>query len=301
MDWIKQMTTLKTGNFIILFIFMVLAHLAQRADADPTTNSVVQKQEIQNLLKENEDLRRKIKPADKDIISQLKKDNKKLREEIKKKKRKWEREISAGANLAKGNSDSMTINIGIKGNYKAGKNKMTLKANGNYGESKGTTNLERLKGEGKYDYSFNSKSYGLIFGSVEHDDMANLDYRLIASPGIGYKILSTGKPKLDVELGPAYVGESFRDQSFSSMIGCRVAQTFKYKINNAFKVTESLSFIGNIADVQDYFFNAEVGIESDLTEKLLLRVTLKDNFVNQPATDKKNNDIYLISSLVLKF
>lgn len=292
---------MKNRKFIILFIFLFQAHLAQGADADPNTNSVVQKQEIQNLLKENENLKRKIKPDDKDIISQLKKDNEKLRDEIEKKKPKWEREISAGANLAKGNSDTTTVNIGIKGSYKAGKNKMNLKANGDYGESEGTTNLERLKCEGKYDYNFKPKSYGLVFGSYEHDEMANLDYRLIASPGIGYKILSTGKPKLDVEIGPAYVGECFKQSSFSSTIACRVSQTFKYQINNSFKVTQSFSLIGDVSDIHDYFFNADIGIESDLTEKLHLRVTLKDNFVSQPATDKKRNDIYLISSLVLKF
>jgi hypothetical protein len=51
----------------------------------------------------------------------------------------------------------------------------------------------------------------------------------------------------------------------------------------------------------NFLVNAEVGAEASLTKTLSLRVTLQDNFVNQPAPGRKDNDVKLISGVVYKF
>jgi len=46
---------------------------------------------------------------------------------------------------------------------------------------------------------------------------------------------------------------------------------------------------------------AEIGIDSDLTEKLGLRLTIQDMFDNEPAAGRKSNDLKVVSSLRYKF
>ena len=220
---------------------------------------------------------------------------------MKKKKRTWEREINAGANVTRGNSDTLKVNIGINGEYKKGKVKVSLSASGDYGESEGEKNLERLNGESQFNFSLGKKLFWFMNGTGNHDDMANLDYRLVASPGIGYEILSSGKPNLDVEIGPAYVAKQYKDQSFDGNLALRVVQKINYKISETFKLTQNFSIMPNVSNIDDFIIHAEIGIESVLIEMFNLRITLKDDFVSEPAVDTKKNDFYLISSLVLKF
>jgi putative salt-induced outer membrane protein YdiY len=52
---------------------------------------------------------------------------------------------------------------------------------------------------------------------------------------------------------------------------------------------------------ENFLVNAEIGAEAALTKTFSLRVTLQDNFVNQPAPGRKDNDVKLISGVVYKF
>ena len=287
--------------YICTVVFcVVLLNICFAAEEKKAVNSQADR-EINQLLKENLTLKRDLFPNDKDYISDLKTNNKKLMDAIEKKKQVWEREINAGMNATKGNSDTLKVNLGIKGKYKRGKVKVNLSASGDYGESEGEKNLERLNGESQFNFSLGKKSFWFINGIVNHDDMANLDYRLIASPGIGYKILSSGKPNLDVEIGPAYVVQQYKDESADGNVAFRVVQKMNYKINDIVKLTQNFSIIPDVSNIDDFMIHAEIGIESVLTKMLNLRVTLKDDFINEPAVDTKKNDFYLISSLVVKF
>ena len=51
----------------------------------------------------------------------------------------------------------------------------------------------------------------------------------------------------------------------------------------------------------NFLVNAEIGAEALLTKTLSLRITVLDNFVNEPAPGRKDNDVKLISGLVYKF
>ena len=46
-----------------------------------------------------------------------------------------------------------------------------------------------------------------------------------------------------------------------------------------------------------YLFNAEAGVQASVTEKIGLRVTLKDAYNNVPAPGRKRNDASLITAL----
>lgn len=256
--------------------------------------------EINMLLKENLNLRRNLFPNDSDVVSNLKKDNEKIREKIERRKRRWEREISAGANVTRGNSDITKVNIGIKGKYKKEKITLNLNADGDYGESEGKKNLERLSGESQFNYNWGRKSFWFVVGTANHDDMASLDYRLVVSPGMGYKIISTDKPNLSVEIGPAYMAEQYRNESGDGYIAIRLGQKLEYIINQYSKVTQQCYFLTNVSNIEDTIIHAEIAVESVLTKRLNLRITLKDDFVNRPGAEAEKNDLYLISSLVLK-
>jgi putative salt-induced outer membrane protein YdiY len=62
-----------------------------------------------------------------------------------------------------------------------------------------------------------------------------------------------------------------------------------------------VEFLPQVNKPDNFLINAEIGLEASISKKLSLQVTLQDNFVNQPAPSRKDNDVKLISSLVYKF
>ena len=56
-----------------------------------------------------------------------------------------------------------------------------------------------------------------------------------------------------------------------------------------------------IDEFTNYLLVAEIGVESDLTEKMSLRVSLQDNYDNQPAPGRKSNDLRLVTGIGYKF
>ena len=51
----------------------------------------------------------------------------------------------------------------------------------------------------------------------------------------------------------------------------------------------------------NFLVNAEVGAEALFTKTLSLRISVLDNFVNEPAPGRKDNDVKLISGVAYKF
>jgi len=57
--------------------------------------------------------------------------------------------------------------------------------------------------------------------------------------------------------------------------------------------------VGDWAD--KYLLNAEVGIASDITKKMSLRLVLQDNYNSMPSAGRKHNDLRLLAGIGYKF
>ena len=88
------------------------------------------------------------------------------------------------------------------------------------------------------------------------------------------------------------------DTTYASL---RLAERFEHKLNNGSRVWEKAEILPQVNKFENFLVNAEVGAEAALTKTFSLRVTLQDNFVNQPAPGRRDNDVKLISSVVYKF
>jgi hypothetical protein len=81
----------------------------------------------------------------------------------------------------------------------------------------------------------------------------------------------------------------------------RLAERFEHKLDNGARIWEKVEFLPQANKLQNFLVNAEVGAEASLTKTFSIQVTLQDNFINQPAPGRKDNDVKIISGLVYKF
>jgi putative salt-induced outer membrane protein len=212
----------------------------------------------------------------------------------------WESSVSMGLSLTKGNSDTLLTTAAFKTSRKTRENEYMFGVDGSYGENDSVKNNESLHGVGQYNHLFNEHFYDFLNLEGLHDGIADLQYRFTISPGAGYYFLKATNTTLAGELGPGLISQRLGgvDTTYATL---RLAERFEHKLNNGARIWKKVEFLPQVDKLQNFLINAEVGTEAALTKTFSLRVTLEDNFINQPAPGRKSNDVKLISGLVYKF
>ena len=212
----------------------------------------------------------------------------------------WESSAGAGLSLTKGNSDTMMANINAQSSRKWTRDEVLTGASFNYGETDGEKTTESFQAFGQYNHLFTERLYGGLRLDFLHDDMADLDYRFTVSPVLGYYFIKQPNTFLSAEVGPAFIYERQAGEDHG-YFAARIGERFEHKFSEKAKVWESLEFLPQVDDVENYLLNAEIGAEAALTAKLALRVVFQDTYDNVPAPGLDKNDMKLIASLVYKF
>jgi putative salt-induced outer membrane protein len=217
------------------------------------------------------------------------------------KKNPWEQSISLGLSITDGNSDTLLF----VGAYDAKRvwehDEFRGMVTAAYGENDSDKTTESAEALAQYKHLFTERFYGSAFGNLFHDGIADIAYRLTLSPGVGYFFIKSNKTQLSGDIGPSYVVEKLNGQSTDDYFGLRLAERFDRKLNDTAKLWQSLEWVPQINDFENYVLVFEVGVEASLTKTLSVRVVGIDRYDNQPAPGRKYNDMSLISSLSYKF
>ena len=217
------------------------------------------------------------------------------------KKPTWDTSAALGFTLTKGNSDTVTFNANINTVKKWEQNEVKLGADATYGENDGEKNADTLHGFGQYNRLFTDRAYGYARLDALRDDIAGIDYRFTFGPGIGYYFIKKEDRQLSGEFGPAFIYEKEEGSSATGYFTLRLAERFDQKLNDHVKIWQSLEILPQVDDFENFIVNAEVGVEAALSAKLSLRAFVQDSYDNQPANDRKKNDLRLVTALAYKF
>jgi putative salt-induced outer membrane protein YdiY len=213
---------------------------------------------------------------------------------------KWETSAAAGFTLTDGNSDSILFTGDIRTERKWSQDELRLRAEGAYGENEDVKNNELARGTAQWDHLFTERFYGFLRFEALHDAIADVEYRLTLTAGPGYYFIKNDRMLLSAEAGPGFIQEKLGSGEDSYMT-LRAAERFQYKISDHARVFQSLEYLPQVDDFDNYLLNFEAGVEADITKQVALRVTFQDTYDNQPAEGRERNDIKLISSIVWKF
>ena len=223
-------------------------------------------------------------------------------------KDKWESSVAVGANVTRGNSETMLLNGSAVTERKGGVNEFRFSLEGNYGEtevvqSDGTeetqTNVQNAKGAATYRRLFNDRLYGALNAELSHDDIADIDYRLITGPAVGYYFIKSDRNTLSGETGINYIKDKVagvEDDRFA----LRFAERSEHKLGASSKVWQSVEYLPTVDDFGNYLLNAEIGAEAAMTTKLSLRVVAQDKYNSEPSPGKDENDLTVIAGVSYK-
>jgi putative salt-induced outer membrane protein YdiY len=212
----------------------------------------------------------------------------------------WETSAGLGLTLTRGNSDTLLFTADALTAKKFSSDELSFGASVSYGEQSDVKNNESVKAFGQWNHLFSERFYGYLRAEGLHDAIADVEYRITLSPGVGYYIIKETNMTLSAEAGPGLVIEK-QGSAEKTYLTARVAEKFAYKFNDRARIWQSAEFLPQIDNLDNYIINAEVGVESSLTKKTALRAVLQDTYDNQPAPGRKKNDLKLVTSVVVKF
>lgn len=216
------------------------------------------------------------------------------------KKSPWTSSAFMGLTLTSGNSDSVLVTGSVKTQRKDQHNEWSLGLDGAYGENDSVKNNETLHGFAQYNRLFSERWFGYIRVDALHDGIADLDYRLGVSPGLGYYFIKSKMTSLAGEVGPGYIVEK-RGEEEQNYATLRVAERFEHKFSEHARMWQTAEYLPEVGDFGNFVVNAEIGVAATVTKNIELSIVMQDNYVNQPAAGRKNNDLKIISGVTYKF
>jgi putative salt-induced outer membrane protein YdiY len=230
----------------------------------------------------------------------------------------WEGLASVGLTVTRGNSENILFTAAAKMSRKGLQDEISFGADAAYGESTTTSARDKttlLKTETtsknanlihaffQYNRLFDERLYGYVRLDGLHDDISDISYRITLSPGVGYYFIKTATTRLSVEVGPGVILQrtSGSDPNTDVYAILRVAERFEHKFNDPVKMYQTLEYLPQVDRWGNYLVNFEIGVEASLNKTFSLLTYLQDNYDNEPASGRKNNDLKLVAALGAKF
>lgn len=219
---------------------------------------------------------------------------------VEEEKPRWKSSAAAGLTLTRGNSDTLLVTANLQSQRKVDLYEIRLGLDASYGENDNIKATESARAYGQYDRLFGERFYGGLRLEVLHDDIADVDYRATIGPLAGYYFIKKEKTLLSGELGPAFIYEKQGDDE-GGYFTLRLGERFEHEFSDQARVWQSVEFLPQVDDFDNYLIIAEVGAEAALTESLSLRTYIQNKYDNQPAPGRKGNDVKVVAQLAYKF
>ena len=213
---------------------------------------------------------------------------------------KWETSAALGFTATQGNSDTILFTAQVLSQKKWDEHEIRLGADATYGENEDVKSADGAHAFGQYNRLFSERFYGYARFDALHDAIADIEYRFLLSPGAGYYLLKSETTALSVEGGPGFVYEKQGDDE-QGYITARLAERLEHKFNDNVRLWQSVEFLPQVDDLDNFLINAEIGVEAKLTQKFSVKVFAVDNYDNQPAEGRKENDIKVVTALAYTF
>lgn len=219
----------------------------------------------------------------------------------------WQTTANVNASVAKGNSDTLLVGAAIKTLKKWDKNEVALGADTTYGNNRDintgnrTTTAQNYGAFAQYNRLITDRWYFAALVDGRQDRIAGIDYRVSLAPSAGYYLIKNDTFTLSGEVGPGFIFERLKGAGTANYISLRVAENFRWKINDRASLTQKAEFLPKVDELDNYVFNFDMTLSSKITEKLSVNVTFQDFYRSTPAPGRKENDLRLLAGLGYTF
>ncbi|MCF6156509.1 MAG: DUF481 domain-containing protein [Candidatus Brocadia sp.] len=219
----------------------------------------------------------------------------------------WKGNADAGINIKDGNTESTTTYL--KGAYVNERNRDNIYFNAislyetqkdrDTDEDEETVNEQRATG--KYEYKHTPRLYSFFNQYFEHDELEDLNYRSISSPGAGYRFIDEERLKYKAETGPAYTYERFHGGITDDFWGIRFGHYLDWIFLQDTKLYAKQEYVQSVENQEDWRLDSGVGVRHNLTKSIALSFEILNQYDNTPLEGNQKDDTTMIGSVGYNF
>lgn len=216
----------------------------------------------------------------------------------------WECKLAAGFDSRSGNTDKDAWN----GKFEAAKTEglwcIRARADGAWEETETDGEKTETIGNAKVFANVKRRLGGFFLfvdGSVAHDGVAGVKYRIAESAGLGTFLADDDALKISLEFGAAGIEEKLDEKD--EFFGLRIAERADWKpaFANGIAFYETAECLFEPSETDHYVANAEVGTNVPLFSDFSLDITYKSTRTGIPAEGKKKTDRAFLLQLAYNF
>jgi putative salt-induced outer membrane protein len=220
----------------------------------------------------------------------------------------WTVAANASLALAKGNSDTETLGVGVTAVRATRKDKTSLYFNTLYGRDNkaSLTTADTTGGGVRYDHNLNPKLFAFGSGDFLTNALQDLDFRSTLSGGFGWHALKSKSQTLDVMGGVAWTHENYSavtttepitPASTNSFAALNLGEQYTWKINASSVLTEQANFFPDMSNLGRIEFNLNSSFTTKIAKMFNWVTTFSDNYTSFPPAGTLNNDLVLTTGL----
>jgi putative salt-induced outer membrane protein YdiY len=217
----------------------------------------------------------------------------------------WTGGGSLGFALARGNSDTTNLAIGLTADRKTTTDEWNIALASLYTTSATnnvtTTTANTLGGAIRYDHNLTPRLFGFGLFSGMYDDLQDLNERLSPNGGLGYHVIASKTTTLDVLGGIGYTYENYSNGTINNYINATIGEVLTHQFTATTSMTENLYFYPYLNGGGNYRGVGNFGLASKFYKALTWNLTFGDIYNSNPIPGKKDNDLVLTTGLGITF
>jgi putative salt-induced outer membrane protein YdiY len=205
----------------------------------------------------------------------------------------WEQtSLSLGFQTYHGGSDSVSLNIAVDWLEQFEKLENEAVVNINLSQSEGSSlyQSEDLNWALRLTPAHAKRRwFPMAHVWFEHDEIAGVDFRGTAGPGIGIHLIDTAETRLTLEGGFARtVEKQIEDVSYNTIF---FDPTWRWNINKKARLKSKLSLNLNGTEGGDVRLHSETDLNYQITQRVSLQNSVKIDYDNHPVPGHEKTDI----------
>jgi Protein of unknown function, DUF481 len=152
--------------------------------------------------------------------------------------------------------------------------------------------------DAEHDKYFNSRVYGLIGASFDHNFAQGLNLQQIYGLGLGWTVIQTPVQEFDVKADVHYERQNFTPPTPNKdLVGSSFTELYRRNLPAKMIFTESGTFIPAWNDFSAYSAIFAAGLQLPTYKRFSFNLSLLDNYLHEPAAGYKNNSLQFVTGI----
>ena len=208
----------------------------------------------------------------------------------------WELTGAVGYGMTSGNSDNLNLTARFLASYITPADEAYFGVDYIYGETDSVKAADNVHAYSTWNHTVGGPFYAGLMADAWYDSVADLDYRLNVGPNFGIYAIKNDTTTLAFEVSPGYLWEKqggVKDDYFTVRFG----QRFSHTLNNRVKFVESVSFVTEAEDWDNWYLVAEAGLNFRVNKNWSFNTFVRNLHDNTPAAGQESNDLAVMATI----